>query len=493
MAFWRRSNGRFVATAGQWRASQPLVMWSKKDAFTLNDAFAGVCVMGATGSGKSSGSGRALARAYLRAGFGVLVLAAKSDEASVWETYCRETGRSRDFVRFDASGKYRFDPINYELNRSGEGAGHTENIVSLMSSLLEIADRNSGNGGGGKEDEGYWKRALRQLLRNLVDLIILSKGRVSVPDLYRLVLSAPTSPAQLRDPDWQKDSFLFRSLGEADKRPKTPRQRHDFEIVTDYFLSEFSSLSEKTRSVIVSTFTSMVDVLNRGLLRELFCTDTNITPAAIEEGKVLVVDLSVKEYADVGLFAAILWKHAFQKHIERRNVNQSPRPVALWCDEAQTFVSSYDQQFQTTCRAARVSTVLLSQNLSNYYAVLGGGEKGKALADSMLGNLNTRIFHANGDSVTNEWAASMIGRSRQYMVNVSNSHDAHVLESFHGRSQSTGGVSEIFEYTVQPSAFTKLRTGGPANKYLIDSIIFSNGACFHATGRPHLSCAFSQK
>ena len=59
--------------------------------------------------------------------------------------------------------------------------------------------------------------------------------------------------------------------------------RHDFEIVTDYFLMEFSSLSDKTRSVIVSTFTSMVDVLNRGLLRELFCTDTNITPAAIED------------------------------------------------------------------------------------------------------------------------------------------------------------------------------------------------------------------
>jgi hypothetical protein len=49
-------------------------------AWTVGDACEGVLIMGATGSGKTSGSGAHLAHAYLRAGFGGMVLCAKPDE-----------------------------------------------------------------------------------------------------------------------------------------------------------------------------------------------------------------------------------------------------------------------------------------------------------------------------------------------------------------------------------------------------------------------------
>jgi hypothetical protein len=479
-----------------WDLSRQLVSFSKKDHLTIGRAFEGIAIMGAIGSGKSTGSGRTLALAFLSAGFGFLVLCAKSDEAAMWQEYCRQTGRLEDLVRFRADSGFRFDPLNHELIRKGEGAGQTENIVGLLSTLLEIADRNTGQGGSGKDDEGYWKRSLRQLLRNVVDLLVLAKGRVNVPDLYRIVVTAPTSMDNVRSAEWRDRSFCFQCMAEADKSPKTQRQKHDFEIVADYFMMEFPGLSDKTRSVIVSTFTSMVDVLNRGLLRELFCNGTNISPEATEDGKIIVVDIPVREYGDVGLFAATLWKHAWQKSIERRNVATSRRPVALWCDEAHTFLTSYDMQFQTTCRAARASTVLLSQNLSNYYAVLGGSDKGKAVADSLLGNLNLKICHANGDHVTNEWLAAMIGRSRQFVSNSSSSRDPTDSISATmgiGMPHSSAGVSEIFEFEVQPSVCTTLRTGGAANRWLVDSIIFSNGSCFHATDRPYLFCTFSQK
>ena len=118
----------------------------------------------------------------------------------------------------------------------------------------------------------------------------------------------------------------------------------------EYFLTEFAGLSERTRSVIVSTFTSMIDVLNRGILSELFSGATNITPEAIEDGAILIIDLPVKEYAEVGQFAQVLWKAMFQRAIERRNLRTNDRPVFLWADEAQYVTTSYDMQFQTTCR-----------------------------------------------------------------------------------------------------------------------------------------------
>ncbi len=110
----------------------------------LNDAFQGVQVFGGTGSGKSTGSGQALARTFLDANMGGLVLTAKSDELSAWEKYAKATGRGTDLLVVDESAKCRFNFLSYELNRRGAGAGHTENLVNLFSSVLEAAERKSG-------------------------------------------------------------------------------------------------------------------------------------------------------------------------------------------------------------------------------------------------------------------------------------------------------------------------------------------------------------
>ena len=57
-------------------------------------------ITGQTGKGKTSGPGRLLAKAYLRAGFGGLVLCAKVDEADLWRKYLGETGREADGIFF---------------------------------------------------------------------------------------------------------------------------------------------------------------------------------------------------------------------------------------------------------------------------------------------------------------------------------------------------------------------------------------------------------
>ena len=60
--------------------------------WTLGDAFQGVLIMGENGSGKTSGSGELLARKYLKAGFGGLVLCFKTDEAALWRQYLYAPG-----------------------------------------------------------------------------------------------------------------------------------------------------------------------------------------------------------------------------------------------------------------------------------------------------------------------------------------------------------------------------------------------------------------
>src|SRR5688572_25787525 len=121
----------------------PLCLFSAEDAFTLRDACEGVQVFGGTGSGKSSGSGRTLAHAFLRAGFGGLVLTAKPDERALWEGYCRDTGREHDLCILGPGAPHRFNFLDYEFSRPGAGAGLTENIVQLFMLALEAGGRSA--------------------------------------------------------------------------------------------------------------------------------------------------------------------------------------------------------------------------------------------------------------------------------------------------------------------------------------------------------------
>ncbi|MCW0219927.1 MAG: hypothetical protein OJI67_16500, partial [Prosthecobacter sp.] len=103
----------------------------------LKDAFEGVQIFGGTGSGKSSGSGQAIARAFMEANLGGLVLTAKTDEVLTWQQYAKETGRESDLLIVEQGAPLKFNFLRYELRRPGIGAGHTENLVNLFCSVLE--------------------------------------------------------------------------------------------------------------------------------------------------------------------------------------------------------------------------------------------------------------------------------------------------------------------------------------------------------------------
>src|SRR6266498_4188809 len=75
--------------ADEWSLDAPLLYLSnsQQDAWRIRDACEGTQIFGATGSGKTTGSGRALARAFLENGFGGVVLCAKPDEPELWKQY----------------------------------------------------------------------------------------------------------------------------------------------------------------------------------------------------------------------------------------------------------------------------------------------------------------------------------------------------------------------------------------------------------------------
>ncbi|WP_460972411.1 type IV secretory system conjugative DNA transfer family protein [Spirosoma migulaei] len=452
--------------------------------FTIRQACEGVQIFGGIGSGKTSGSGAALAKAYLRAGFGGLVLCAKKDELATWQRYAKETGRSDSLLIFDTSGDYRFPFLQYEVSREGEGAGYTENLVRLFMTVYEAISRGSSNGGS----DPYWTSAMQQLMRNAIDLSLIARGTVSVPLMHEIVRSAPQSLEEVKSEAWWESSICARLLIECQGKKLDRWTDFDLETTSGYWLNEYPSISDRTRSGIVSMFTSTTDHFLRRPFRMLFSEppeDPNkiAWPELTHEGVIIIMNLPVKEFGNAGRAAQVVYKYIWQQAAERRAITENPRPVFLWVDEAQNFATEYDMQFQATARSSRACTVYLTQNLPNYYAEMGG-EGSRHRVNSLVGNLQTKIFHANSDPDTNTFAAEVIGRSWQKRK---------------GESQSVGAQSfnigeshqESFDYDVTPQFFTKLLKGGPEFSHRVMGVIFQSGRPW-LNRRTHIISLFNQ-
>ena len=468
--------------------SQPLVRLTPSDVLTLRDAFEGIHIFGGLGSGKTSGSGQTIARSFLQAGYGGLVLTAKPDEADTWVRYCRETGRSASLVRFGPDHPWRFNFIDYEMRRPGRGAGITSNLVSLFEEVLEVHHPGKVLGG-----DPYWREARSQLLRNAVDLIKLAGHKVTMDDVAAVIRSAPLSPEEASDATWRSRSRCAELLKAALDHPQPdPTAEGDLNHVATYFMDEFAKLDRKPRSSVVSMVGALTDTLLRGDVRELLLTKTTIVPEVITQGVVMVLDMPTHEYRDAGRFVQVLIKTIFQRMVERRDArSDTTRPVFLWADEAQLFTSGYDPTFQTTARSTKTATVYLSQNLPNYYDSFGGDSAGHARTKKLLGAFGIKVFHANGDTETNEYAERLIGRDVQLRRSESTSYPADYGPHNGTPLQTTFGTSEIMESLVPARTFTELQRGG-YNRNFTEAIVFRAGEPWRQSGRGFVRTKFRQ-
>lgn len=473
----------------RWSLQTPLLHLTDHDQWTIGDAFMGTSILGSTGSGKTTGSMEAILRAFMQAGFGGTLLTTKPSDTAYYLRLCEATGRSSDVLVVSPGGPYRFNALEAELRRFDLGAGQTQSIVSLLTTMLEITQRGSGHSG---EDSSYWQKTNQQVVRNATDILVAANDHITTLDLYKLILSAPTSYEQLQSEAWRRGSYLCQCLEKGDKKELGPIRRHDLNLAADFFLIEWPGLADRTRSVIVSVVSSTLDVMNRGVVRELTCSTSNIFPEMMQDGAIIIYDLPVKIYGDSGTLVQVQWKYCVQRAQERQTVTDSTRPVFLAADESHLFAVAEDQIFQTTARSSRSAVVYSTQSISNYLSAFG--ESREATVHSLLGNLQSQFFHQQTDTKTNQYAADLIGRSRQYVFNSSSTaNNSAWLERLAGFSNPniTTGMSEIFEYEVQPQEFSKLRRGGPP-EWMVDAILVQGGRRFANTNSPYTHVSFRQ-
>ena len=494
------------------------IMNFEGNSWTTRDAATGLMCFGMTGSGKSSGPLRSIALKFLEYGYGGIVFCAKPDECDTWIDYAKETKRDKDIIKLSQE---TFCFLDYEFSRPAEaGGGQVENVVNIFLEVVKITkDKKS----GGTSDE-YWQNAIKQFLRNTISLLVMAQEAVTLPNIKAAIDSS------LRDNSIAerlknylkefKDACYsdFENINVAQENfsdfiadfEQDIRQNHanssdfsdaviaaskdyctklllkaiyfrqddtpDYELAYNYFLVEFPQLDERTRSNTISSFTVLADSMLRGEFLRCFGAkeSTLVIEDLYRKGKILIVDQDVKRNGIVGQMTAAIVKLCFEKMIERREDISDPdaRPVFLWGDECQFFAIDYDQKFQTTARSSRTLTVYATQNLDNLYDGYG-----KEKANSLLGNLGTKIFCQNGDHTTNKWAADSIGQEvlRRHSQNIGDSKSGGMKGDYSKSDNYSEGWSEQKDYKVDIIQFTTLQTGGPRGQCQVGYIFWQSG------------------
>ncbi len=482
----RRTASRAAAPAAHGPLDRVLLCWDADNPLTVRDLLAGgVAVFGRTGSGKTSSSGKAIARAVVGLpGSGGLILAAKPEDRVMWEGIFRAAGRADDLLVFGPDEPLRFNFIDAEL----AAGGHTRNIVRCITTIGETL-RASNNTGG--ENTDFWEAEQARMLHAAVEVVKLAHGKVAAPDLQKFISGAAQSADALKSDAWQK-GYHAQTVQKASERAKTPIEQHDFDLAVDYWIGEFPVMADRTRSSITTGVFGILHVFNSGVVRELVSTGTNVSPDDLFRGKWVLVDTPPSELGDVGHFVAAGWKYLVQRAVLRREAADGSNVVVCWADEAQQFVNSHDAVFIAQCRSHRGCLVYLTQSLASYYSALHG-DRGRHQADALLTNFGLKVFHALGDPQTAHWAASLVGKSLQTFVGGSVQPAQSFYDQLLKPGQYTGSFSQHYEQVLQDNVFLNgLRTGGPHNGLLCDCIVVRSGEPF-ADGRNHLFATFSQK
>jgi hypothetical protein len=482
---WRRSTSPVTRFDGPWPLDTPLFWVSDHDVITIGDAFENFWIYGGTGSGKSMTIGRLVTRMMVQMGFSGLVLPVKSGELEPFRQLMASCGRADDLVIIgdgDPAGN-TFNFLDDTVSQFGAFGGCTEVLVNLLEELQDLIGRVS-SFRQGKGEETFWNLERKKLCRNAIDLVVFATGRLSAEHMVEVIQEAPRSLDEARSPDWQRNSFLPPMLAKAKENVGDGPAARDLQMVSDYFLRSFPGLAEKTRSIVETSLLSILDLFVRGRLFQVFGGRTTVTPReVIDQGKVLFVNLPVKEYQGIGLIAQVLIKRQFQQALERR-LDPNRRPSFILMDECQSTLTPSDQQFAATSRSARCVNLYMTQSMTNVSAAFGGDEGGKSIAEALMGLGQIRVFLQNSDTATNQAAAELFGRRKQRLRSLSLQQQPQnpLLPSFLRQTPvTTAGSSEQWEYVIPPHEFTALTKPTPPD-LLSEAILYHGGRRWNATG-----------
>jgi len=423
----------------------------------------------------------------LREGYGGLFLTVKPEDRDTYIGYVRDAGRMDDLIVFSPDHTVYMNFIADEIAASLSTRVLVENISALISTVSQLGERERSHSGDGRFFHDYATIFTQHVL-----LVLVESGQpVTMPNLHKLIVSAPKSLEQVKSKDWQNSSYLYQCLQAADTAPKSPSLKADFDLALTELLHVWPAMSNRTRTGIEATLTTTTSKLSRGAARDMLsASEPNLSPSALFDGKIIIADFNVATYRDVGILIQVILKYVTQLALARRDVRVHPRPVFIVADEAQTLLVDADQHFQAIARSTRTASIYATQSISSLLDAWGPNSEAKV--ETLLANLQTLVYGQQTDIRTIEHLQQVIGKTRQFRFSGNNSRSNDWMATLLGSEEGTStGINEVFEYEIQAGDLSGLVKGGPPH-WFVESIIYQNGRTF-PNGRTWLKARIPQQ
>jgi hypothetical protein len=475
--------------------------------------FTGTAIIGAIGTGKTSGCMYPYADQLLgyrpldpdRKMSG-LVLEVKGDFCYKLRQLMASHGRSDDYCEVSLDGPYRYNPLHNDLEAYALAYG----IASLLNNIF------------GRGEEPFWQQAYTNLVKFIILLHKVVDDYVTLFDVYESAINpdriadrlaagerqlsesgvaAAIEPSDLEEVGalrgftWVREPSSGRLLTELTAAVERVLETHDvkfqvetrdsrrfaqFAAVRRWFLHDWMRIEPKLRTSIiegVSVFLSLFD--DNPSVKYTFCPpkacyapieNANgkygiaLPPFAdlIEAGHIVALNFPVVANPRLAKMIGTLMKQDFQRAVLGRIPQMAREPKRPWrevlflCDEYHAFATvgendpTGDEKFFALSRQARCIPIVATQSLSSLRSALPG-ESWRTL----LQTFRTRIFLALSDDFSARVASDLCGRDEQltpqYAI-AENAQDAGV-SMLTGRTtsrRSTISATKTYRVDRQP-------------------------------------------
>lgn len=220
---------------------------------------------------------------------------------------------------------------------------------------------------------------------------------------------------------------------------------------------------------------------------------TNCSPDDILAGSIDVLDMPYLTWREPGRFLQIMFKLITQRAVLRRA--GWDRPVLVWMDDAQLFLTEEDVEVQTVARQSGLINFLITQSIPVMQEAFGGGPRAEQQVNAILGQMQTKFICQQGCPVSNEAMSRLLGTSRQTLMSGSapTGHYDAIGDMFDIPPEQSGsaGFSEQWLPEVQPHVFTQLAKGGADYGRIVEAICFQGGRTWR-NGKRWVRCQFRQ-
>lgn len=465
----------------------PMLLLNKAgDAISWRDAMTGLFMTGSVGSGKTSVMHH-LVIAAMRGGASVVCFTVKPPDAAEYSQLAEQCGRSPIIYR---PLEQRFNPVKLMLERTAGTLGSHEKIVSLIMDTTKRLQSGAASG-----DAGFFIMQAEHFVSQLVTLAIAGGVIPSFKWILDCMNSVPQSKEEAADLGWQASCPVCEAIRLSHQCDLSMSDKVDRDQAAKWWLRDVVKIPSKTMASIVLTLQGPLSQLTRNELGQILNDpDADFDPSFVSETpSVLIIDASTQEYGELGVCLQRMIKRALFESLKTRDTSANSFPVIIAQDEVQELLDAHTEpELLRTMRSRRVCVLLATQAISNITMAVGQSPQAESISQSICGLPGIKIMMANTDPETLSWCERTLTSTPQMKTSFGSKDQSS--DEKKGQGKSSGKTSN-FSFEYQPSVhaceIAQLKTGGPANKGIVECFITKLGPPFKS-GKTNIKVAFKQ-